>query len=100
MCYNLESTQTLHAQNDKENCVDFYNSIFPGEAKMCLGFMSFRAPPVALKRKNWHNSTTMQAVKTYFQGRFKFKKRHILVIFVFVLGMLHFSGFLFLINFQ
>ncbi len=28
--------QTLYAQNDKENGVDFYNSVFPGEEKMCL----------------------------------------------------------------
>ncbi len=47
MCFTLELIQTLYAQNDKENGVDFYNSVFPEEAKMCLGFMSFRAPPAA-----------------------------------------------------
>ncbi len=51
LCYTLELIQPLHAQNDEENCVDLYNSDFPGEAKMCLGFMSFRAPPAALKQK-------------------------------------------------
>ncbi len=35
-----------------ENCVDFYNLVFPGEAKMCLGFMRFRAPPAASTQKN------------------------------------------------
>ncbi len=38
--------------HDKENGVEFYNSVFPGEAKMCLYFMSFRAPPAALKQNN------------------------------------------------
>ncbi len=52
LCNTLELVQTLHAQYDKENGVDFYNSVFPGEAKMCLGFMSFRAPSEALKQKN------------------------------------------------
>ncbi len=41
---------------------DFYNLIFPGEAKMCLGFMSLRATPAALKQKNKHNSTNMQPI--------------------------------------
>ncbi len=54
--------QTLHAQNDNENNVGFYNPVFPEEAKMCLGFMSFRAPPAALKQKNYHNSTNMQPI--------------------------------------
>ncbi len=44
--------QTFYAQNYKENGADFYNSVFPGEAKMCLGFMSFRGSPAALKHKN------------------------------------------------
>ncbi len=44
--YPLELIQTLYGQNDKENGVDFYYSDFPGEAKMCLGFMSFRAPVI------------------------------------------------------
>ncbi len=47
LCYTLEFLQNVHAQNDKENCVDFYNSVFPGE-----GFMIFRAPPAAQKQKN------------------------------------------------
>ncbi len=34
----------MYAQNDKENGVDFYNSVFREEAKMCFGFMSFRTP--------------------------------------------------------
>ncbi len=71
----------FHAQNDKENCVDFYNSFFPGEAKMCLDFMNFRAPPAALKQKNKHNSINMQPIITYFQGRFKIVKCLIWVIF-------------------
>ncbi len=56
--------QTLYAQNDKENSVDFCNSVFPGEVKMCLGFMSFRAPSTALKQKNYHNSPNMQPTIT------------------------------------
>ncbi len=52
MCYNIELIQTLYAQNEKGNGVDFYNSVFPVETKMCLGFMSFRAPPAARKQKN------------------------------------------------
>ncbi len=54
--YTLELIQIVHAQNDKENGVDFYNSVIPGEVKMCLGFMSFRALSAALKQKNYHNS--------------------------------------------
>ncbi len=64
LCYTLELIQTLYGQNDKENCVDFYNSVFPGEAKMCLGLMSFRAPSAAPKQKNYHNSPNMQPVIT------------------------------------
>ncbi len=60
----LELIETLFAQNDQENCVDFYNLVFPGEAKMCLGFMSFRAPSVALKPKNCHNTPNMQPIIT------------------------------------
>ncbi len=56
--------ETLFAQNDQENGVDFYNLVFPGEAKMCLGFMSFRAPSAALKQKNYHNSPNMQPIIT------------------------------------
>ncbi len=72
--------QSLHAQNDKENCVDFYNSVFPGEAKMRLGLMSFRAPSAALKQKNYHNSPDMQPIITQLQVLFKFMKRHLLTV--------------------
>ncbi len=40
-----------------KNGLDFYNSVFPGESKMRLGFMSLRAPSTALKQKNYHNSS-------------------------------------------
>ncbi len=80
MCFTLELIQALHALNDKENCKDFYNSVYPGEAKMCLGFMSFRAPPASLKQKNSHNPSDMQPVITKFQVLFKFMKRHLLTI--------------------
>ncbi len=36
--------------------------VFPGEAKMCLGFMSFRAPPAA------HHSPNMQPIITENTG--------------------------------
>ncbi len=78
--YTLGLIQALHVPNDEENYVDFYISVFPGEAKMCLGFMSFRAPPAALEQKNEHNSTNMQPIITYFQGQFNFMDHHILVI--------------------
>ncbi len=52
LCYTLEIMQTLYAQNGNENGVDFYSSVFSGEAKMCLGFISFRAPSAAQKPKN------------------------------------------------
>ncbi len=55
----LDLAQNVYAQNDKVSGVDFNNSVFPGEMKMCLGFMSFRAPSAALKQKNYHNSPTM-----------------------------------------
>ncbi len=80
LCFTLESIQTLHAQNDRENCVDFYNSVFPGEVKMCLGFMSFRALSAALKQKNYHNIPNMLPIITKFQVLFKFMKRHLLTI--------------------
>ncbi len=70
----------MHAQNDKKNCLDFNNSVFPGEAKKCFGFMSFRAPPATLEQKNNHNSTNMQQIISFFLDKFKFMKRHILVI--------------------
>ncbi len=64
LCYTLALKQTFYAQNDKENGVDFYNSVFPGEAKMCLVFMSFRAPSATLNQKNYHNSPNMQPIIT------------------------------------
>ncbi len=81
VCYTLELIQTLHAQNDQENCVDFYNSVFSGEAKMCLGFMSFRVHPVALNQKKQHSSPNMQPIITLFQVLYNFMKRHNLIIF-------------------
>ncbi len=80
MCFALELIQTLYAQNDKEKGVNFYNAGFPGEAKMCLGFMSFRAPSAALKQNNYHNSPNMQPIITKFQVLYKFMKRHLLAI--------------------
>ncbi len=80
MWYTLELLQILHAQKDNVNCVGFYNLAFPGEAKMCLGFMSFRAPPAALKQKNYHNSPNMQPIVTFFRVLFKFMKRHLLTV--------------------
>ncbi len=62
LCKTFKLIQPLYAQNDKENVVDFYNSVFRGEAKMCLGFMSFRAPSAALKQKNYHNSPSMLSI--------------------------------------
>ncbi len=53
------------------------NLVFPEEAKMCLGFMSFRALPAELKQKTEHNSANIQPIITYFHGRFNFMKRHI-----------------------
>ncbi len=32
----LELIQTLHAQNDKENCEDFYYSVIPGEVDLAM----------------------------------------------------------------
>ncbi len=46
----FEFIQTLYAQNDKEKVVNFYNLVFPGEAKMGLGFISFRAPSLHKNR--------------------------------------------------
>ncbi len=82
--------------------MDFYNSVFPGEVKMCLGFMSFRAPPAALKEKNYHNPTNMQLIIILFQVLFKFMKRHLVIIVSKLLNVfcLRFSRIFFLINFQ
>ncbi len=90
LCYTLELIQTLFAQNDKENCVDFYNSVSPGEVKMCLVFMSFRAPSSALKQKNYHNSPNIQSIITLFQMLFKFMKRQLLTIVSKQLNMFYF----------
>ncbi len=80
MCFTLELIQALHALNDKENCKDLNNLVYPGEAKMCIDFMSFRAPPETLKQKNSHNSSDMQPIITKFQVLFKLMKRHLLTI--------------------
>ncbi len=69
---------------------------------MCLDIMSFRAPSAALKQKNSHNSSDMQAIITKFQVRFKFMKRHLLTIVskqlnVFYLCYRHASFFAFFI---
>ncbi len=72
LCFTLALIETLFAQNDQETCVDFYNLVFPGEAKMCLGFMSFRGPSTELKQKNYHNSPNMLPIITKFQVLFKF----------------------------
>ncbi len=77
LCYTLNLTQALYAQNDKENGVDFNNMDFPEEARICLGFMNFRAPSAALKLKNYHNSPSMQPIITLFQVLVNFIKRHI-----------------------
>ncbi len=74
MCYTLELIQTLYAQNDKGIGVDFYNWVFPGEAKMCLGFMNFFAHLL-------QHSLNMQPIITYFLGRLKFMKRHSSIVF-------------------
>ncbi len=71
LCYTLELIQTLYAENDKENGKEFYNSVFPGEVKMCLVNMSFRAPSSALKQKNYHNSPNMSPIITKFHVLFK-----------------------------
>ncbi len=77
---HLNINTNLNAQNDKHNYVDFYNSVFPGEAKMCIGFMNFRAPSAALKQKNYHNSPHMQPIITLFQALLKIMKRHLLTM--------------------
>ncbi len=38
---------------------------------MCLGFMSFRAPPAALKQKNYYNSPNMLPIITLISGAIK-----------------------------
>ncbi len=80
MCFTLELIQALHTQNDKENCKDFHNKVYPGEAKMCLDCMSFRASPASLKQKNSHNFSDMQPIITKFQVLFKFMKHRLLTI--------------------
>ncbi len=47
--------------------MDFYNPVFPGKAKVCVGFMSFHASPAALKQKTYHNAPNMQPIITLFQ---------------------------------
>ncbi len=102
LCNTVELIQILHAQYDKENCGDSYNSVFPGEAKKCLSFVSFRAPSVALNQKSYHNSPNMSRIITSFQVLFKFMKRHLLTMFskwlnLFYLCYKHASFFAFFI---
>ncbi len=80
LCFTLELIQAWHAVNDKENCKDFYHSVYPGEAKMCLDFMSFRAPTTSQQQQNCHNTSDMQPIITQFQVLFKFMKRQLLTI--------------------
>ncbi len=47
---------------------------------MCLGFMSFRAPPAPLKQKNYLNFPNMQQIIRYFQGLLKFLKRQFFTV--------------------
>ncbi len=63
LCYIFELVQAMYAQKDKKG-VDVYNSVFPAEVKMCLGFMSFCAPSAALKQENYQDSPNMQSVIT------------------------------------
>ncbi len=46
----------------------FYNSVFPREAKMCLGFLGFPAPPAALKRKKLSEIPKYAAIYDLFAG--------------------------------
>ncbi len=78
LCNTLRLIQTDMLKTMKKTARIF---IIPGEAKMCLGFISFCAPPTALKRKNYHNIRNMQPIVNLFQGLFKFMNRHLLVIF-------------------
>ncbi len=66
---------------------------------MCVGCMHFRAPHSALKpEKNYQNSLNILSNIIYFQGPFKFIKRHLLATFQnngtffdFVMGVFQFS---------
>ncbi len=58
-CVSLKNKYKLcMLKTIKKKSMDFYNSGFPGEAKMCLGFMSFRASSEALKPNNFHKYAT------------------------------------------
>ncbi len=59
---------------EKQNCAF---------AAQGIGGMHFCAPQAALKQKNYHTSPNMQRILTFFQGPFKFMKRHICPFFYF-----------------
>ncbi len=77
----------MYGQNDKENGVDFYNSVFPGEVKMCLGFMSFRAVSAALKLPKYvtNYNLILGAIEvhetSHFDYRFKIVKRTLSLLY-------------------
>ncbi len=41
LCYTLELIHTLHARNDKENCVGFHNSVFSRRSENVFRFREF-----------------------------------------------------------
>ncbi len=70
-----------------------------------LRFHEFSRTFRSTKTVNYHNSPNMQPITIFFQGLLKFIKFHLWLSFqnnwtCFVIGMLHVSRFLFLINFQ
>ncbi len=85
----------------------FIISFFPAEPKMCLGSMSFRATPQYQNRKNCITPLIYNQLKSFFgvdlsswNVTFWLSFRNNWTCFVFVIGMLRFSCFLFSINFQ
>ncbi len=85
----------------------FKNPVFPGEAKICLGWMHFRAPPAALKQNNYHNSPNVQPIQFFFGVYLSSWNATFPVIFsrkctflVFVIDIFHFSFFIFKKKFQ
>ncbi len=92
----------MHSVRRDLQCTAFCRYV---EAKMCLVFMSFRAPSAALKQKNFHYSPNMQPIITLFQVLFKFMtfdyRFKIMKCVLFLLqACIIFRVFLFLINFQ
>ncbi len=68
---------------------------------MALGCMHFRAPHAELKQKAYHNSPNMQPIMISFQVTVWIFFQINLTCFVFVIGVLHFSCFVFIfLNFQ